>query len=100
VSRSVHVTLYETYGQELSQLLDLLLTGEVVADRAAAERLVRVVGALLRVHDRHRIDARGRCAICWPIPRTWWRPWPKRSICTVHTALSFFLRQQPSQAPT
>jgi hypothetical protein len=99
VSPSVHVTLYQAYRRELSELLDLLLAGEVVSDRATAERLVRVVGVLLRVHERHRINARGRCAVCWPIPRTWWRPWPKRSLCTVHAALSFFLRHQPTQAP-
>lgn len=98
MSRSVHV-MYEAYGRELSQLLDLLLAGEVVADRATAERLAKVVGVLLRIHDRHRIDPRGRCAICWPIPRTWWRPWPKQSICTVHAALIFFLPQQSNQAP-
>lgn len=97
MSGSVHATRYKAYGRELSELLNLLLVGEVVSDRAVAERLVRVVGALLRVHDRHRLDPRGRCAVCWPIPRTWWRPWPKRSLCTVHAVLSFFLPQQPSQ---
>jgi hypothetical protein len=99
VSRSVHATLYQAYGQGLTELLDQLLTGEAVSDWATVERLVRFVGALLRLHDRHRLDQHGRCAMCWPIPRTWWRPWPKRSTCTVHAALSFFLPQQPSQAP-
>jgi hypothetical protein len=98
VSRSAHTTLYEGYGRELSELLDLLLAGEVLSDRTTAEQLVRVVGALLRLHDRHRLDRQGRCAVCWPIPRTWWRPWPKRSLCTVHAVLSFFLPQQPSRA--
>jgi hypothetical protein len=56
VSRSAHATLYKAYGRELSELLDLLLAGEVVSDRAVAERLVRFVGALLRLHDRHRLD--------------------------------------------
>ena len=95
----MHATLYQVHGRELAELLDLLLTGEAVSDRATVERLVRFVGALLRLHDRHRLDQHGRCAICWPIPRPWWRPWPKQSICTVHAVLSFFLPQQPSQAP-
>src|SRR5262249_41641841 len=99
VSKSVHATVYEAYGRELSELLDLLLAGEVVSDRVVTERLVRCVGALLRLHDRHRLNRHGRCATCWPIPRTWCRPWPKRSICTVHAALTFFLQQQSSQAP-
>jgi len=47
VSPSVHATLYEAYRRELSELLDLLLAGEVVSNRAVAERLVRSVGALL-----------------------------------------------------
>lgn len=98
MSRSVPATLYEAYGRVLSELRDELLTGEVVSDRATVERLVRVVGALLLLLDRHRLDQHGRCAVCWPIPRTWWRPWPKRSICTIYATLSFFLPQQPSQA--
>jgi hypothetical protein len=99
VSPNVHATLYQAYGRVLSELRDELLTGEVVSDRATVERLIKVVGATLLLHDRHRIDRHGRCAICWARPRTWWRPWPKRSLCTVHAALSFFLQQQPRQAP-
>jgi len=85
-------TLYRVFDEELSELLDIVLTGEVISDRATAERLVRVVGALANLHSRHPIDARGRCALCWSIPRRWWRPWPLRSTCTVHAALCFFLR--------
>jgi hypothetical protein len=99
MSLSVHATLYEACGRVLSELRDQLLTGEVVSERATVERLVNSVGALLRLHDQHRLDRHGRCAICRPIPRTRWRLWPKRSICTVHAALSFFLQHQPGQAP-
>ena len=99
MSLSVHATRYDAYGRVLSELLDQLLTGNAVSERATAERLVNSVGALLRLHDQHRLDQHGRCAICWPIPPTWWRPWPKRSICSVHAALSFFLQHQPGQAP-
>jgi hypothetical protein len=48
----------------LSELRNELLTGEVVSDRATVERLIRSVGALLRLHDRHRIDRHGRCTVC------------------------------------
>lgn len=58
----------KAYGRELSQPQDQLLTGEVVSERATVERLVRVVGALLLLHNRHRLDRHGRCSICWPIP--------------------------------
>jgi len=92
VSLSVHATLHRVFGAELSELLDTVLAGEV-ADRATAERLVRSVGALVYLHERHPIDAQGRCGQCWRAPRRWRRPWPKRSTCSVHTALSLFLRQ-------
>jgi hypothetical protein len=96
VSPSVHATLYASYSRELHGLLDVLLAGEVVTDRGTAERLVRMVGALQRLHDQHRLDDRGRCTVCRPVPRTWWRPWPKRFLCTVQSALDFDLRQ-PAQ---
>lgn len=76
MSLSVHATLHEVYGQELAQLLDVVLTGEVVDDRAIAECLVRSMGALMRLHQRHRLDQRGRCAHCWPVLRHWWHPRP------------------------
>lgn len=94
VSQSSYVKHHEAYGQELSELLDALLASKAVTDWAAVERrLVQSVAALIRLHDLHRLDECGRCSICWPVPRRWWRPWPKRSMCTVHTALSFHLRQ-------
>lgn len=86
------MTLYRFFDDELSDLLDTVLAGEVVSDRATAERLVRSVGALVHLHQQHPVDARGRCGVCCPV-RRWWRPWSKRSICTVHTALSFYLWQ-------
>lgn len=88
---SVHATLHRVFAAELSELLDTVLAGEV-ADRATAERLVRSVGALVHLHERHPIDKHGRCGRCWTPPRRWC-PWPKRSTCSVHAALSLFLRQ-------
>ena len=96
MSRSVHATLHRFFGEELSELLDTVLIGDVVTDRATAERLVRSIGALVHLYKRHTIDARGRCALCWPMPRHWWRPWPRRSTCSVHAALIFYLRHPPS----
>jgi hypothetical protein len=94
VSRPDPQALHETYGQELTGLLDGVLAGDLMSDRASLERqVVRVVGALLWLHQRHRVDEHGRCSICWPLPRTWWWPWPRRSTCTVHSSLSFHLRQ-------
>lgn len=54
---------------------------------------MRCLGALLRLQQRHRVDERGRCAICRVARRSWWRLWRRRSTCTVHSALSFYLRQ-------
>lgn len=91
------VALQKMYGRELAELLDKILAGEVpavVVDQATAERwLLRLAGALMRLQQRHRVDHRGRCSICWPVPRAWWRPWLRRATCTVHTALGFYLGQ-------
>lgn len=87
------VTLHEAYGRELAELLELVLAGDLVADRAVAERLVRSLGALVRLQQCHGVDEHGRCSTtCRSVPRMWW-PWPKRITCTVHSALSFYLRQ-------
>lgn len=96
MSYSVHATRYRVFSDELSDVLDTVLAGDVVADRATAERVVRSLGVVGYLHERHRIDERGRCAVCWTVPRRWWHPWPRRSTCTVYSALSFFL-QQPTE---
>jgi hypothetical protein len=83
---------YQAYGRELAELLELMLAGDLVTDRATAERLVRWLGALVRLQQLHCVDRHGRCLICRAIPRWWW-PWPKHVSCTVHSALSFYLRQ-------
>lgn len=98
VKSSVPGTIHRVFHDELSDLLDFVLAGDVVADRAVAERLVRVLGAIVTVHEQHPIDAQGKCPRCWAMPRRWWGwwPWPKRSTCSVYEALCFFLRQ-PTQ---
>lgn len=93
MSCSVHATRYRMFSDELSDLLDIVLTGEIIDDRATAERVVRALGAVVYLHERHPIDARGRCAACWTVPRRRWRPWPRRSTYTVYSELVFFLRQ-------
>jgi len=90
---SAHVTRYRVFHGELSNLLDLVLAGDIVADQITAERLVRAMGTLVHLQEQHCIDKRGRCAVCWTVPCRWWRPWPKRSTCTVHEVFNFFFRQ-------
>jgi hypothetical protein len=85
-------TLHEAYGRELTELLEQVLAGDLITDRAASERLVRSLGALVCLQERHRVDKHRRCSTCRSVPRAWW-PWPKRVPCTVHSALSFYLRQ-------
>ncbi len=86
--------LHEAFSQELAGLLELVLAGDLAENWAAVERqVVRVVGALMRVHRCHTVDKHGRCLICRAVPRGWRRLWPKRSTCTVHNALCFFMRQ-------
>ena len=96
MSYSVHTTRYRRFHDELSDLLDIVLAGAIVTDRAVAERLVRWLGVNLRLLDQHLVDLdeHGCCGVCWAIPRHWWRRlWPQRSTCTVYTALKFWLRQ-------
>jgi len=94
----VRATLYRVFDSELSELLDTVLAGEVVTDRATAERLIRTVGALIRLHGQHPVDSHGRCCSCRP-PRRWWL-WRRRAVCSVHVALSFFLRHTPDSVHT
>ncbi|MGH3947640.1 MAG: hypothetical protein ACRDSE_00730 [Pseudonocardiaceae bacterium] len=84
----------EAFGRELAELLDTVLAGDLVADQAVTveRRVVRTLGALASLQQRHRVDNRGRCSTCRAAHRAWW-PWPPRTTCTVHAALSFYLRQ-------
>lgn len=86
-------TLHRVYEQELTALLETVLAGIEVSDRAVAERLVRALGAILRVHQRHIVNGDAQCGICWSSDGRWWRPWPRRTVCSVHAVLSFFLSQ-------
>jgi hypothetical protein len=93
VSAHEPATLYAEYGRELAELLEHVLAGDLGTDCAAVERLVvRFLGALVWLQQHHRVDQRGRCSICRSPRRAWW-PWPKRTTCTVYTALRFHLRQ-------
>ena len=84
--------IYAAYGQELAELLEHALAGDL--NQTAVERqVVRMLGALARLHQRHHVDDRGRCLICHSARRAWWWPWPRRSTCTVYIALRFYLRQ-------
>jgi hypothetical protein len=84
---------HEIYGRELATLLERVLAGELVTDRVVVERrVVRALGALVRLQQRHTVDEQGRCSICRTAPRGW-RRWPQRATCTVNSALSFYLSQ-------
>lgn len=57
---SVHATLYRVVDRELRHLLDTVLAGDVGADRETTELLARTVGALVRLHAQHPVDAHGQ----------------------------------------
>lgn len=85
--------LQEEYERELAAFVESVRCGEAFSDQATAERWsIRLVGALLRLQQCHRVDRHGRCPTCRATPRWWW-PWPKRVPCTVYAALGFALRQ-------
>jgi len=69
---------------ELARLHDLAL---IVDDQDSAEQLIRVVGAVIALYDRHAVDDRGRCALCRPTRRVWWR---RCHACTVHDAFTTY----------
>ena len=74
-------TLHEAYGRELTELLEQVLAGDLVTDRAASERLVRSLGALVWLQERHRVDKHRRCSTCRSVPHAWW---PLAQTCPVH----------------
>jgi hypothetical protein len=67
---------------ELAYLDDL---GLLVNDRDAAERLLRLIGALAALNERHGFDERGRCRRCRPARRG-----RRRRDCTVHEAFAAY----------
>lgn len=82
---------HQIVDDELQKVADTVLTGEAVLDRAASERLLRVLGAVVSLHRQHEVDARGRCSICRPKSRF---PWPRRNeqdACSVYQTLSTHL---------
>ncbi len=83
---------HETYGQELAAMLELVCSGRAFTEPVTAERLsFRLVGILTRLYEGHDVDEHGRCSICRPRPRRWWRPWPGRAACTVDDAFAFHM---------
>lgn len=87
-------TVHEAYGRKLAEFVEMVRTGKAFCDQTAAERIVmRLLGTLLSLQQCHQVDAHGCCSMCWAGPRMWWWFWPRRSTCTVHTALRFHLGQ-------
>jgi hypothetical protein len=87
-------TLHDAYGRKLAEFVEMVRTGKAFSDQTTAERiLMRLLGTLLSLQQCHQVDAHGRCSVCRTAPRTGWWPWPRRSTCTVHTALRFHLGQ-------
>ena len=66
-------TVYAAYGGELVELPEHVPAGDVASGRAGVEhQLMRVPGALMWLHQRHRVDEHGRCSICQDFRRMWW----------------------------
>jgi hypothetical protein len=68
-----------------AELADLDDLGLLINDREAAERVFRLIGALVALQKAHGFDAAGRCRLCRP--GRWYR---RRRACTVHDALREF----------
>lgn len=88
---ALHPTCCRLLDEELSSLLEIVLAGEAIGDRAIAERLVRFLGATISLREQHEVDRHGRCGRC-AAPR-WWSPWRRPHSCSVHSTLVFCLTQ-------
>lgn len=55
---------HERAGRELAAVTEALLPGTAVADRGLAEALLRIIGVMLRLHEEHAPDSKGRCHMC------------------------------------
>jgi hypothetical protein len=92
-------TLHNTYGQQLAALVELIRSGQAFTEPTTAERLLLpLVGVLTQVHQEHQVDNYGRCSICRATPRAW-RPWPRRTACTVHAALAYHMSHAATTDP-
>lgn len=87
-----HPTCHRLLDEELSSLLEMVLGGEAIGDRAIAERLVRFLGATISLHEQHVVDRYGSCGRC-AARRGWCRPWRRSDSCSVYSALIFCLTQ-------
>jgi hypothetical protein len=89
-----HAAVHEAHGRDLAELLDHVLAGDLDSSGVVVERqIVRALGALMWLQQHHQVNDHGHCPTCRPRQRRSWWPWPRRSTCTVHTALSLHLRQ-------
>jgi hypothetical protein len=60
------------------------------AERASDDECVRLALLCLSLLERHQVTDKGRCRYCRP-QRDWW--WRRGCLCTVVSALSFYLEQ-------
>jgi hypothetical protein len=58
------------------------------AERAPDDECVRLALLCMAVLERHEVTDKGRCRYCRP-PRNW--RWRRGHVCTVVSALSFYL---------
>ena len=85
MSESIARGMHRRFECELTDLAEAALHDEVVRDRALAERLVRLIGALLDITAEHDVDDLGRCRMCRH--KTGALRGRRRAPCLVHEAL-------------
>ncbi|MGH3427026.1 MAG: DUF397 domain-containing protein [Mycobacteriales bacterium] len=89
---------HERVGEELENLTERIGAGDGVLDRPAAEQLLRILGAVVSLHDMHQVDNRGNCSSCRTKARSWLHPRSVHNACSVHAALSFYLGHSEAAA--
>ena len=98
---TLYTTMDRLIGEHLDELLALGWEVDEQLRSAATETdepshqptmpFVRVISAVRLLHQKHTVDAKGRCRICTERRRFWHRT--RTQPCTVHSAFSFYLTQ-------
>lgn len=58
------ITRHARVRRELADVTAAVLPGAAVPDRRLSEALVRIIGLVVRLHEDHAPDHKGRCSTC------------------------------------
>lgn len=62
--RQRRIIVHDELAEDLQDLLEEILPGQTIRDRAVAEAVLSLIGSTLRFVDEHAPDETGRCPTC------------------------------------